>query len=98
VSYKFNPLTGKLDLVGSSGSQSRIVEERVITLTESNNKTLILNNTPSDPSSVVLDIISGVPQSNGSDFNIVGNSLIWNGFALETTLEQNDKIRIIYTL
>jgi len=99
--FKFNPLTGKLDLVGSSSanvSDNYIVEHKTITLAQANAKEIVLSNTPTDSTKVVLDIISGTPQENGFDFGVVGNVLTWDGFALETVMEENDKIRIIYTL
>lgn len=101
MSFKFNPFTGQLDVVDSAsggGSLNYIVEHRTITNTESINKELTLANVPPDPTLVTLDIINGTPQRYNDDYIVSGDRLIWNGYALDVTLEQGDKLRIIYPI
>jgi hypothetical protein len=100
--YKFNPLTGKLDYyeTGGSGGPSgnTRVEYRQITAQEALDKELTLAQTPTNENDVRLDIISGTTQEQGTDYNVTGNILTWDGLALDLTLHENDKLRIIYTV
>lgn len=103
--FKFNPTTGKLDLVGSGGSgpansiaSKYIVENRTLTTLEATNMQLTLDNTPPQNLKVSLDIVSGVTQEYGTDYIVNGNILSWSGLALETVLSAGDKLRIIYPL
>ena len=101
MSFRFNPFTGTFDYDSSSaggGTGNRVVEYRTITNAEAVSKEITLSNVPSDPSEVVLDIISGVPQKFGTDYSVTGDVLTWNGLGLDVTLEENDDIRIIYTV
>lgn len=100
MSFKFNPLTGKLDLVGTttSGGGARTVEYRTLNNTEATNKQLTLGATPADATETTLDIVSGVPQQYAVDFSVSGTTLTWNGLGLDVTLEEGDTIRITYSL
>lgn len=102
MSFKFNPLTGQLDLVGGSTAadvdSGYIVEPRTITAAEALAKEVTLGNTPPSPNKVTLDIVSGVPQEYGTDYLVTGDKLSWNGLGLDVTLSEGDKIRIIYPL
>lgn len=103
--FKFNPLTGKLDLVGGSGgsdpttiADKYIVEPRTLTALEAANKEITLDNTPPDPTKVTLDIVSGTSQEYGTDYTVAGDVLSWDGLGLDVTLHEGDKIRVIYPL
>lgn len=101
MAIRLNPFTGKFDLVGdgvSSVADGYEVENRTITATEASNKFVTLANTPTAPTKVTLDIVSGTPQKYGTDFTVIGNQLSWNGLGLDVTLGEGDDIRIIYPL
>jgi len=74
----------------------RKVEQFTLNSVQASNKEVFLLEIPSNPDSVVLDIPSGTIQFNGFDFDVDGNRIYWDGFALQTVLELNDKIIIIY--
>jgi len=82
--------------LGRKAGSPRRVERFTLTLQEATDKEVFLANTPSDPSSVVLDIPSGTVQFLGSDYQVDGNRIFWDGLALEMTLDENDKIVITY--
>jgi hypothetical protein len=75
----------------------RRVETFTLDATQGGDMEVFLEYTPSDPSSVVLDIVSGTVQVLGSDYGVDGDRVYWSGLALETVLAQNDTIIIIYT-
>lgn len=99
MSYKFNPFTGNLDYFESVSVADGIATEyRTINNSEAADKKLTLSFTPAVPEKVSLDIISGTTQEYGTDYNVVSDELIWNALGLDLTLEENDKIRIIYPI
>lgn len=74
------------------------IEYRTITQTEVDNKQLLLAFTPLDPSSIQVDMKhGGGPLFFGDDFIIDGNHLKWNGYALDSFIAEDDKLRIVYT-
>lgn len=75
-----------------------VVDVRELTVGEATAKELTLPSIPTDPTKVTLDLIGGTSQQIGLDFNVVGDVLTWDGFALETNLDTGDKLRIIYPL
>lgn len=102
MAYKFNPLTGTLDYFESGGTSSvpdaYIVENRTLSALEASNKKLTLVNAPPIPAKTTLDIINGTPQFYASDFTVIANELTWDGLGLDLTLDQGDKVRIIYPI
>jgi hypothetical protein len=56
-----------------------------------------LAHTPTDPTSVMLDVISGGPQVYGEDFEVVNYTLSWSGKPIAASLAVGDKIRVTYT-
>lgn len=79
-------------------SDNYVVEVRIITAGEESAKQLVLTEVPTDPEKVTLDLIGGTSQQKNLDFDVLGSILTWNGFALETVIEEGDKLRIIYPL
>jgi hypothetical protein len=75
-----------------------IVEVRILSAGEASAQEIVLGKTPVDPQKVTLDLIGGTSQQFGLDFTISGATLSWAGLALETVLEEGDKLRIIYPL
>lgn len=56
-----------------------------------------LSHTPVDPTSVMLDVISGAAQVYGEDFEVNNYTLSWVGKPIASTLSVGDKLRITYT-
>jgi hypothetical protein len=96
MSFKYNPIEGSFDLVGSSSQGNIKVENVLLTSLDITNKQITLSQTPLNPLEVVLDIPSGITQAYGLDFIVSANVLDWDGYGLETILSQNDRLRIIY--
>ena len=55
-----------------------------------------LQHTPSDPTSVMLDVIGSTAQVYGTDFSVVSYNLSWLGKPLDGLLSVGDKIRVSY--
>jgi len=61
------------------------------------NKYILLPGTPADPSSVLVDVLSGGgPAVYGQDYVVIGNQLNWSGLGLDNVLDPTDNIRIFY--
>jgi hypothetical protein len=72
-------------------------ETVLITQEMVNNKRLNLEKDPLFSSKVTLDFIGGIPQLNGTDFEIIlGNVLSWEGKGLDNFIEKDDLIIITY--
>lgn len=56
-----------------------------------------LAHTPVDPTSVMLDVISGGPQVYGEDFEVTNYTLSWSGKPIAGSLAVGDKLRVTYT-
>lgn len=82
--------------LGKKAGSSRKVERFLLTLQEATDMEIFLAGTPSDPTSVVMDIPSGGPQALGLDFQVDGNRIYWTGLALETILSEGDRLIVIY--
>ena len=61
------------------------------------NSSITLSHTPTSPSVVTLDVISGSAQVYGEDFNVTLNVLSWVGTPLYDILDFGDKIRVTYS-
>lgn len=58
---------------------------------------------PSDPTMIVLDAPLGAPQTPssagpGNDYAVIGNTIDWNGLALDGELSVGDKVRVLDTV
>jgi hypothetical protein len=69
---------------------------QLIPLTESDiiNKFVTLNNTPSTPENVRLEIVGGIQQLYSIDYVVGGNILAWNGLGLDGFLQSDDLLLI----
>lgn len=95
MGVKFNPIEGIFDL--TSGSTGNIKTENIeLNSTMITNKQLTLTEIPINNNQVLLDIPSGITQAYGIDFVVMANVLSWNGMGLETILEVNDRLRVVY--
>jgi len=104
MGFKFNPLTGNLDVINTSGGTVPSIDSNyyvdIFTLdaTQAANKEVTLSTTPSNANKVTLDLIGGTSQFKGTDFDVVGDKVTWNGLSLEAVLAVGDRIRIIYII
>lgn len=84
--------------VGSSSVDDWIPRRRsgfrgytvTLTLSDINNKYIILPFTPVDSDNVLITPAGGITQINGIDFEVIGNQIHWNGLGLEGFLDEND--------
>lgn len=58
---------------------------------------ITLGHTPTDSTTVTLDVISGSAQVYGEDYTVTGTTLSWSGKPLYDILSVGDKFRITYT-
>ena len=70
--------------------------EIAITQQMVDNKKVILPSTSPDNSSVTLTFYAGIQQNNGTDFEVIGNELKWDGLGLDGFIESGDLIIIQY--
>lgn len=83
-------------LFAPAGADTAVVEYRTLSSDESLSKSLILFETPTDSELVQLDIISGGPQNYGTDYEVAGDLLSWDGLNLDGILSAGDRLRISY--
>jgi hypothetical protein len=86
-----------VQLLASSNAGPVRVEYRTITALEFQTKSLFLQATPANTQQVAFDILEGVPQLIGSDFNVVNTTLSWGDGELSTLIEEGDVVRIVYS-
>lgn len=60
------------------------------------NKTVALPNAPTDPNSVLLIPVGGIPQVYGLDYIVSGETLTWKQMGLDNFLEPNDILILHY--
>lgn len=75
-------------LIGQGIGQ--VTSNITLTATDIVNKYITLTTTPITPNSVTLVPVGGIQQINGTDFEVVGNELRWDGLGLDGFLEVND--------
>jgi hypothetical protein len=70
----------------------------VIEITEQNllDKYVTLNNTPFFPSLVCLDMVGGIRQVNGVDFQVIENKIEWAGLGLDGFIDNEDTLLVQY--
>lgn len=81
---------------GGSVNGDYTPEYHTITSGEAIAKSFTLNNTPDDPTEVLVDVINGSSQQIGIDYQIAGDVFSWAGLTLDGLLETGDRIRLIY--
>lgn len=72
------------------------VEQFTLTQSQAQNKEIFLSDQPSGPNKILLNLIGGIQQLRGQDFEVDGNRIYWVGFALETVLSEGDKLNVTY--
>lgn len=73
------------------------VEEFILTADDASNKYITLSFPPADSSQVTLNILNGVPQRIGVDYNMSFMTLTWSGYTLEDDLAEDDVLRVMYS-
>lgn len=102
MSVVFDPFTGQIIDTGSSsggggGGSSFIVDLFTLDSTDISNKFIILSSTPQDSSKVLLSVITGIDQDNGTDYSVTGTTLSWNALGLDSLLEAGMKLVVTYS-
>lgn len=72
------------------------VEYRTLSSGEAASKSIVLLSVPYLSSYTVLDILGGTSQQYSVDYSVTGNTLSWNGLALDGLLSAGDTLRVIY--
>jgi len=101
MAFRYNVLTGELDLVGGSSTPPvSTTEYNVNKFTLSAGqiaaKQVTLTDTPTTANITRLIVIGGLEQDQSVDFSISGNVVSWNGLGLDGVLAENDKIIVIF--
>lgn len=78
-------------------SSGRYVERFVLTLENATLKKVTLANTPESANKVVVDSPNGPVQNINQDYIVTGNDVSWDGYGLETILEEGDILIITYS-
>ena len=94
VYYLFQS-TGTTVTIAGSGTTNK-VDKRILSAGDITAKKVTLSQSPTSTTEVVLDIIGGTAQSNGTDFSVTGNELSWSGLNLDGLLSAGDELRIFY--
>lgn len=72
------------------------VEYVKISPEQAESKTIELAGTPTKPNRTLLDVIGGSAQRYAEDFSVTENILSWEGTTLESLLQENDELRIVW--
>ena len=83
-------------LGGIEGGSNLQVEYVTFDATAIANSEIELAFTPTEPTMVTFDIISGSAQVYSEDFTVTGNTLSWSGKPLDGLLDVGDSCRVIY--
>lgn len=79
------------------GSSSGFITERIsLTNIDIANKFVKLKSTPLMPNNVILLMEQGIPQTNGIDFQIVGDILSWANLGLDNFIDETDVLVVQY--
>jgi hypothetical protein len=73
-----------------------IIEDFVLTANDIINSYITLSKTPNIPEDTVLNVIHGVPQMYGEDYEVHTDLLTWKYKPLESTLIVGEELRVIY--
>lgn len=84
---------GGFPIGSNSGSR---VERKHITPQNIIDKYVTLDKTPALPNGVIVDMINGIKQINGIDFEVIGNKISWDGLGLDGFIDDTDILLIQY--
>lgn len=88
--FRFNPSLTPITV------EDFVIEEYTLTDFDATAKYLVLEQFPREPTAVALNIVEGVAQIYGSDYDVYGMSVRWNGRDLDGYLATGDQVRIKY--
>jgi hypothetical protein len=80
--------------IGGGGFQTQ--ESFTLTSTELTSKSVTLSDAPNFPATVSLIPVGGIPQINGIDFSVTGQTLTWENLGLDNFLEVGDILVVQY--
>ena len=97
VSEALTNLDNDITTVNALAESTQYIPQPNIELnaTDISNKYVTLNSTPTEPEKTTLSIVGGVSQDYGLDFEVIGNTLSWNGLTLDGELEIGDILVIV---
>lgn len=84
------------DKIGAAGATD-IIDYYTVSSGNVTSKSVTLSQTPVSAAAVGLDIVGGTTQYYGVDYEVTGTTLSWNGLGLDGLIEENDKLRAIYS-
>lgn len=101
MAYKFNALTGTLDLVGSGGTPpvsttNFYTQKFTLSAPQATAKSVNLANAPTDASKTVLVVRGAAGTAYLTDFIVSGTTLSWGGLALDGLLSTGDEITVLH--
>jgi hypothetical protein len=85
---------GDILIIEYRNSTDIVVENKILSQVDVQNKQLVLSSTPQAPETVTMFIVGGLPQVYGIDFIVESNILKWDGLGLDGFLEENDMLVI----
>jgi hypothetical protein len=95
---QYESATGLWKNVTSSSIAGKVFKVEYFTLdaNQISEKEVGLQHTPSDATSVMLDVIGSTAQVYGTDYSVVSYNLSWLGGPLDGLLSVGDRIRVSY--
>lgn len=91
--------SGRLALLSEVGNgQYFFRDPKVVSSDNVSSKSFNLSHAPSNPESSFMLVDGGPPQIHGIDFEIVGQTLYWNGLGLEDLMDEGDEVFVFYQI
>lgn len=80
-------------------NKNKVLIKETITIDQEilNNKSITLQNIPTDIDDLRLIPDGGIEQRNGLDYEVISNLINFNNFGLDNFFEINDVVFVIYT-
>ena len=88
---------GAWTILAASAGVSYSVNIYVLNGTDISNKYVLLSDIPSTPSDTILNVVGGIVQDYGNDYEVSMNVLTWDGLGLESILSVGDKIIVQFS-
>ena len=97
--YKFNPITGQLDLVDIPDAGATIhIQKFLLSAADITNKYVVLSSVPTNAALTTVFYI--LEHKYNDDYEVTvddgGKRLSWNGKGLETIILEGDELTIIF--
>lgn len=88
---------GAWTILSAASGISYSVNIYTLNSTDISNKFVLLSDIPTTPSDTILNIIGGIVQDYGNDYEVSMNILSWDGLGLESILSVGDKIIVQFS-